>query len=585
MKRAKIRFLAAAVTTALVMTAQTPAQSVELLPAPKPSKGQGSTMASYLHDVSQPMPGVTVYNSIVEHYRVAAGNGVELDTWVVRPDIDGPVPVVMDITPYYGGGSPINEGDTGHDLRDVGETLVERGYAFGISSLRGTGNSGGCFTIGGKQEAKDTAAVVEFLAEQSWSNGNVGLMGASYDGTAPQDAWVEAPPSLKTIVPISGISDLYKYNFANGVPVRPQGYAFNTYYWAIVGLGPVGLSGGAQFRDPVNVPGAVTGEVCPEQQWVQEGGISSTIDGNKDGYWEERDFVRELKESPDKERASVFYIHGLDDFNVQTRNMEEWLPAVQATGVPFKAWLGQWAHAFPKRADWHEAMTAWFDQFLKERDTGILDAPAVQVQDSDGRWRHESGYLNQRLSKMTLYPSINNWLGTSDPGGGEASYYDYNGTVSPLNIGHGPAEAVFESAPLSQDIVIAGMPRFEGTVTASGDRASLMVTLLERTPDGRETSINYAAQSLNHVSDLSYGRPTVAGRPQAVGVDFFPQDMVVHKGSRLVLKFAGNSIVSNTSNNPSFQPQSTGSTITLDLSDAKLTLPIDTSLKLEPTPN
>jgi hypothetical protein len=87
------------------------------------------------------------------------------------------------------------------------------------------------------------------------------------------------------------------------------------------------------------------------------------------------------------------------------------------------------------------------------------------------------------------------------------------------------------------------------------------------------------------VSDLSYGRPTVAGRPQAVGVNFFPQDMVVHKESRLVLKVAGNSIVSNTANNPSFQPQATGSTITLDLSDTKLTLPIDTSLKLEPTPN
>jgi predicted acyl esterase len=37
-------------------------------------------------------------------------------------------------------------------------------------------------------------------------------MGVSYDGTAPQDLWVEGTPSLKTIVPISGISDMWRYN-------------------------------------------------------------------------------------------------------------------------------------------------------------------------------------------------------------------------------------------------------------------------------------------------------------------------------------------------------------------------------------
>src|SRR3546814_4949176 len=60
-----------------------------------------------------------------------------------------------------------------------------------ILSVRGTGNSGGCFSIGAPQEAKDLATAVEYFAAQSWSNHNVGAMGVSYDGTAPQDLWVE----------------------------------------------------------------------------------------------------------------------------------------------------------------------------------------------------------------------------------------------------------------------------------------------------------------------------------------------------------------------------------------------------------
>src|SRR5204862_242937 len=113
--------------------------------------------------------------------------------------------------------------------------LVPRGYAVGFVSVTGTGDSGGCFTQGGPQEALDIAAAIDYYGSQPWSNGNVGIMGVSYDGTTPQETWVEAPPHLKTIVPVAGISDLYKYNFVNGVHIEPQGYAFNTYYWALEG--------------------------------------------------------------------------------------------------------------------------------------------------------------------------------------------------------------------------------------------------------------------------------------------------------------------------------------------------------------
>jgi X-Pro dipeptidyl-peptidase len=547
------------------------------------STGTGRPLSSYLHDISEPIPGVTTANAILSHDRIPVPDGKLLDAWVLRPNIPDRVPVVLEVTPYYGGGDPMDPTNVlAGNFQLVAGQFVPRGYAVAIASVRGTGNSEGCFTIGGPDEAKDHAAVVQYYAGQPWSNGSVAMMGVSYPGTTPQDAWVEAPPGLKTIVPIEGISDLYKYNFVNGVHIDPQGYAFNTYYWALTGLGPVGLNGGNQLRDPVNVPGAVVGEVCPEQFWVQEGQLSSAVDGNKDGYWQLRDFLAELRQSPGKSRASVFYVHGFQDWNVQPHNVEGWLPAVIATGVPYHVWLGQWDHNYPDRPDWWTTVTAWFDQFLKGRDTGILDAPPVQVKDDDGRWRHEKEWPPRQVKRLTLYPRPDGTLG-STPQAGSATYNDYNGLQPglpspPLPLT--PEQVVFVSAPLVEDLHLSGLPRFEGDVTASGDRASLILTLAERTPAG-DRAINYAAISLNHVRDLSYGDPSIAGRTQRVGVNFFPQEDVIHAGNRIVLIASGNVVKAGGQPGPDLRPLSSGSEITLDLGEAKLILPLDRTLTYE----
>lgn len=574
------------------------------------------TVADYLHNLSEPIEGLSVETGILEQVRIPGPDDVLLDTWIVRPDIEGPVPLVLEVTPYFGGGDPRTAGTTmlfGHAFRQVGTELVSRGYAVGISSVRGTGNSGGCFTQGGPGEAKDTAVVIEHLASQPWSNGNVGLMGVSYPGTTPQDVWIEAPPSLKTIVPIAGISDFYKYNFVNGVPVVVQGFGFNTYYWGMVGLGADSRTIGA-LDDPASLPGAVVGEACYDQVQVQEGGISSTVDGDKDLYWQVRDFHQELRESWAKnpERASVFYIHGLQDWNVKPHMMETWLPAIQETGVPYKIWLGQWGHAWPQASGgsdglltgardpppcrsndacrndwWDQAMIAWFDQFLKDIDTGILDAPAVQVQGDDMRWRHEESWPPADVAWHDLALGVGGEMGThgARQANGTAVYHDAQGGAGPkIPVGvpglSGPYQAVWRSEPLSADWQISGMPRFEANVTASGPRASLMLTLAEERPDGSLRAFNFAAKSLNHVEDPANGRADISGDIQWVKLNFFPQDDVVHEGNRLVLIAAGN-LQPGDQPGPTLQPIATGSMIEIDLAGAWLTVPVDHTLEFE----
>ena len=554
-------------------------------------------LVSYLHDLSPVVPTLSFANATVEQYRTQVTELVELDTWVARPKVDGPVPLVLEVTPYYGGGLP-----TG--LGRVGTELIARGYAVGVSSVRGTGQSGGCFSQGGAQEALDTAAVIEHLAGQPWSNGNVGLMGVSYPGTTPQDVWVEAPPSLKAVVPISGISDLYRYNFVHGVHVSPQGYAFNLYYFLLEGP----TAGTVADQDPGHSATAAAGELCPEQAEVQEGGASSAVDGNKDAYWQERDFERELRADWERngERAAVWYVHGLQDWNVKPHMMESWLPAILETGVPYKVWLGQWGHAWPAstgltdaavcrydteedrgsacRADWWgQAMVAWFDQFLKGIDTGILDAPRVQVQDDDGRWHHEQVWPPTDVATHRFHLGGDGSLGQSPGPAGEAQYHDGAGAIAVpagLPVPTPAAEARWRSEPLDQTWLVSGFPRWHGNVTASGARANLMLSLAEELPDGTLRSFNYCVQSLNHVESLEAGATSIAGVRQEVDVVCFPQDDVLHAGSRLVVIAAGN-VVSNGEPAPGFQPLASGSLITIEADGAWLDLPVDHSVVYE----
>lgn len=553
------------------------------LPLDEPQVAPAAPITSYLHDVSQPIPGANIATSISDHYRIPMADGVEIDVWVVRPNIPGPLPLVAEMTPYYGGGDPVirdanGQGlSTGINMSTIFRDLLTRGYAYAKVSVRGTGNSGGCFSIGGPEEAEDMATVVEFLARQPWSNGNVGAMGVSYPGTAPQDLWVRGTPALKTIVPISGISDMYKYNYANGVAIDDT-VGFNTYYWLIVGLGAAGLNGGAQVTDPVSVPGSITGEVCQQRVEITAETFTSFVSGNKTPYWQVRDHGAALRADPKQKRASVFYIHGLQDWNVKPHNMEDWIGDVQKTNVPFKAWLGQWAHAWPDRTDWTTVITAWFDQFLKERNTGILDAPKVQVKDDTGKWRHEPRWPATSKA-VTLYPQTNGLLDTTT-GAGFADYNDYAGQDVSETVPLPGDRVVFTSRPLGKDLHLSGMPRFEGIVAATGDRANLMLTLAEQTPDGTLRPFNYASLSLNHAASLEQGKPSVAGEPQYVGVNFYPQEDVVHAGNRLVLLAAGD-LVFYGQPGPNMKPVATGSQIVLDLQSSKLVLPNDTTLAYE----
>jgi putative CocE/NonD family hydrolase len=60
--------------------------------------------------------------------------------------------------------------------------------------------------------------VVEWVAGQSWSDGNVGMQGGSYDAITQLLGAAKQPPHLKAIVPTEAFADAYRdVKWHNGI--------------------------------------------------------------------------------------------------------------------------------------------------------------------------------------------------------------------------------------------------------------------------------------------------------------------------------------------------------------------------------
>ncbi|HUP93182.1 MAG TPA: CocE/NonD family hydrolase [Solimonas sp.] len=578
-----------------------PAPVVPIAPPDPPPE---RALNSWFHDLSPVLPGVTFDTAALEHYSVPTSEGSVLDTWIRRPPGPDLQPLVLVITPYYGGGDPSlppNSAALGEPDSAFAQFLIPRGYAVGFMSVGGTGNSGGCFRDGGPVERRQLYDAMEYLASQPWSNGNIAPIGVSYDGTTANELFVEPPPSVKTVVPMEAISDYYRYNYNNGI-LRGGNGAFTTYYYAIVGAGVAGLEGGVAPTDPQGLAQELAGEPCPEQLEIQRGSVENLAAVDKTPYWYERDAIKLVLDSVTRPRPAMFFIQGFQDANVDPQMADGFLEAVTQTGVSLHVWFGQWVHAYPQptggpcaelapcRGDFfEETLVAWFDQFLKNRETGILDAPAVQLQADDGVWRHEEQWPPATLLSVELYPGAGGTLqGTPDVG--SAVYTDSTAAVADQPMLNGSA-IEYVSEPLQHDLRLTGLPRLETVALASDTRANLVATLLARAEDGSQRYLNFAAINLNHAVSLDQGDADITGKALPVAVNFFPQDNIVAAGSMLVLHIAGvvptGATVSGDPGNllnggPNLQPIGIGADVSLDLGRTRLVLPVNPGDRVEP---
>lgn len=160
--------------------------------------------------VSLPAPAQAAPNTYVR-----MSDGVLIAMNVRMPDgyeQGDKVPTIFEMGGYENGsasGDELNDQAGIHGSRQLTEQFNER-YATVHASVRGTGCSGGEFDLFSWQSALDGREVVEWIADQGWSDGDVGIYGHSYSGITGFMVTATRPPHLR-VSSLSGlIDDLYR---------------------------------------------------------------------------------------------------------------------------------------------------------------------------------------------------------------------------------------------------------------------------------------------------------------------------------------------------------------------------------------
>lgn len=388
------------------------------------------------------------------------------------------VPVIAVVSPYYSYGPqgseslPTNVVSPGRG-EFIFENYVPHGYALAQVAVFGTEESSGCFDYRGAGEGLGIHAAVEWLGQQEWSNGHVGLYGKSYEGATQWEAAAMGSEYLKTIVPISGTTALHPLLYKNGsAEARSQVMHMN------------------YFSSTVDYNGDDLDNICPD---IVEGlfaGPVTYVGGEMDpymaNYYDERSHIDKAFQNWN---GSVYWIQGMQDWNVDPHQVfggpsgTVWYHAYEDAGFDVRGMLGQWEHNYPDqwskhnaqdsgyggeaiaemtRWDWAEDLLEWFDYYLK----GEGERPELhaQIQRNDGQWRVESTWPPRDATltpiDLTTCSADGSWVGGASVAGG------------------GLQSVTVECPSLSdEDVHIAGLPTLHLQASPTYDGGQIFAEL------------------------------------------------------------------------------------------------------------
>jgi len=139
-------------------------------------------------------------------------DGKRLATDIYRPKTDGKVPIIFSRTPYNF--NSWNDGEERTRTYNSALKAVKKGYAYVVQNERGRYYSEGEWDILGVP-LTDSEDAFTWLADQSWSNGKIGLFGCSSTAEWQMAASSLNHPALAAMVPMgygAGIGTVGDYH-------------------------------------------------------------------------------------------------------------------------------------------------------------------------------------------------------------------------------------------------------------------------------------------------------------------------------------------------------------------------------------
>ncbi|WP_312111050.1 CocE/NonD family hydrolase [Brevibacillus reuszeri] len=431
--------------------------------------------------------------------------------------------------------------------------FVQRGYVFIIPDPRGIGKSEGEFYgVYNPQEQEDTYDVIEWIADHSWCSGNVGMIGYSYFGIIQMLAAAKQPPHLKCIMPLSFTNDYYQHGYYGGVA--------NTYmsiYWELC---------------PANNPVPWSTKMYSEEELKQRmEEVLQNPDIGVNSY-----FTKILTTWPP--RYHTFYLdyllHPLDGPYWQERSAQEIYDQVKVPVYLKCSWApsGRWSapvfHALndprlnvPKRAGVMEAYNGlelpyrfmneeclrWYDHWLKDVDTGIMEEPPIKINIIGAGYRYEKEWPLARTEWRKLYlRSFGKLRFEADP---EDQIPPDSFTHQPPNITSQVNSLTYTSEPFTRPTEFTGPITLHLHSAIDATDANFLVRVWNILQNGERMPISrWGALRASHrldkekskpwepVHDHTKEVPVVPGEINEYVIEINPIGMVFHPGQRIQLE-------------------------------------------------
>ncbi len=445
-------------------------------------------------------------------------DGVNLLTDIYRPATPGRYPVLIAASPYprqiQNLGAPMGFIEAG-----ASDFFVPRGYVHVIANCRGTSGSGGTFGFFDGQERQDMFDLVEWAAEQPWSDGNVGMVGISYFAMTQMEAAVERPPHLKAIMPIAGTFDLYDSATHHGLTST----SFITPFLSMIGM-TSGHTNKLWRSKLVDAVGHLLKTPALHKQFATANG-EAAMTGLKvllklhhdphpwddlwraivvehplrDAWWDDRNLL------PFLDRIDVPVYLGCDWQNVPL-HLPSTFPAFhRLTNSPHVqvAMLGEHGLAWPWESLHIEAL-AWFDHWLKGRHTGVLEGPRFRyvLPGSDG-WYATDSWPPTGVAPKALALHADGSLADEEGAAGTRTLMALGGGLGRVQASETdpPSHLIWTSSPLERDLDVVGDIELQLEAVSTAADTAWIVLLQDVDARGVATDVTagYLRASLREV--------------------------------------------------------------------------------------
>tara|TARA_A100001037_G_scaffold303487_1_gene337661 strand:- start:42178 stop:43803 length:1626 start_codon:yes stop_codon:yes gene_type:complete len=417
-------------------------------------------------EISLPKYSVFIENSKTLTVR----DGIDIFYDVYRPNVSGEkFPALLSWSPYTRQLQPTMV-PIGQNEAGLTEFWVPRGYVQIIADVRGSNDSGGAWDHWGPEEQKDLKEMIEFIANQPWCNGKVGMIGCSYFGMSQLLAAQQQPEGLSAIFPYDAMTDLYRDAYYHGGI-----YSAWARFWFTSLMFLNHTSGRVKDLSGFN---------------YHFNRVLSGKDSLDCEYFQERSSWSNLC----KIEVPTYLGCDWNFYGLHLRGaFEGWDLIPQST--PKRMLIGPEPQPRRPFGVYHFEALRWYDHYLKELDTGVNEGPPINIFiQGENTWRTEKEWPLERTDWKELYLDGER-LTENVSSYGERCYKFVPGT-SESKLGE--PKLVFRTEPAEKPFEITGPLVLKLFAISDQDDTDWFVFVKDEFPDGSEKVLTRGCLKASH---------------------------------------------------------------------------------------